>query len=158
MDVTIINPFLSAVMDLFVSMFNLSPQPGCPCLLDSKIVHRWEITGLLGVTGDFQGLVTIRLHKVLANKLLEKSGITVETEDERLETMHGMIGEMTNIVAGQAATRITHVSLEISPPAVIQGENHLISWPRGIPVICIPFSTKYGPFEVDVCFAKSKKP
>jgi len=62
-----------------------------------------------------------------------------------------MIGELVNIVAGNATTAIDG-SIDISPPVVVYGQNHNIAWPKTIPVIAIPFTTAMGPFEVAVCF------
>jgi len=135
-------------------MFGIEVQPGTPYLLGEEIKHRWEISGILGLTGDYQGLVGFRLPRLLADKMLEKSGIKTKSEEERQETVYGMIGELTNIISGNAASAIDHVSIDISPPVVIFGENHHIAWPKTIPVVAIPFTSANGPFEVDVCFKK----
>jgi chemotaxis protein CheX len=154
MDVSIINPFLSSAINLYSNMFGIDVQPGTPYLLGDEIKHRWEISGILGLTGDYQGLVGFRLPRLLADKMLEKSGIKTKSEEERQETVYGMIGELTNIISGNAASAIDHASIDISPPVVIFGENHHIAWPKTIPVVAIPFTSANGPFEVDVCFKK----
>ena len=151
MDASIINPFLSATMNLFQTMFRIEVTSGAPYLMGKELAHRWEISGILGVTGDFQGIVAVRLSHLLAQKMLEKSGIITSSDEEREETLYGMIGELVNIVAGNASSSITR-RIDISPPVVVYGQNHNIAWPRTIPVIAIPFSTPQGPFEVAVCF------
>ena len=156
MDVKIINPFLTAVINIFDEMFSIIVNPGIPFLHEEESAHRWNISGILGVTGDYQGIVCFRLHKVLADKMLAKSGINTSSEKERKEMVYEMIGELTNIISGNAASAINHANIEISPPAVIMGENHKISWPRSMPVIGIPFTSSSGPFEVDVCFRQMK--
>jgi Predicted inhibitor of MCP methylation, homolog of CheC len=156
MDVTIINPFLSATVNLFENMFGIQAQAGTPYLLGNEQKHRWEISGILGITGDYQGIISFRLPRVLADRMLEKSGIVTADEEERQETVYGMIGEMTNIIAGNASSTIDQVSIDISPPVVVLGENHHIAWPKTMPVIGIPFSSPNGPFEVDICFKKGK--
>jgi chemotaxis protein CheX len=158
MDVALINPFLSAAMSLFDQMFDLSATPGAPFILDPKSAHRWEITGLLGVTGDYQGIICFRLHRILADKMLAKSGVETNGEEERLDMANEMVGELTNIISGNAAGNLPDCAIEVSPPAVIIGENHMISWPRSIPIIGIPFTTQSGPFEVDVCFRRNATP
>lgn len=155
MDVTIINPFLSATVNVFQNMFGITATPGTPYLLEGEIKHRWEISGILGLTGDYQGLVSFRLPRALGDKMLEKSGIVTKTESERKETVYGMVGEITNIIAGNASSAIDHARVDISPPVVIRGENHEITWPRSLPVIGIPFTSPNGPFEVNVCFKKN---
>jgi len=154
MDVTIINPFLTAAMNLYTSMFQLEVSAGTPYILGDEIKHRWEISGILGITGDYQGLVGFRLPRILADKMLERSGIITHSEDERQETVYGMVGELTNIISGNASSDISHSTIDISPPVVVYGENHHIAWPKTIPVIAIPFTSSCGPFEVDVCFKR----
>ena len=154
MDASLINPFLNATLNLFETMFRITATPGKPYVMGKELGHRWEISGILGVTGNYEGLVAVRLSRVLADKMLERSGILTSSEDEREDTLFGMIGEMVNIVAGNASSTIAR-TLDISPPIVVYGQNHIISWPRTIPVIGIPFTTSIGPFEVAVCF-KSK--
>lgn len=152
MDVTIINPFLTATLNMFQSMFSIEAQAGTPYLLGTEVKHRWEISGILGLTGDYQGLVGFRLPRLLADRMLEKSGIVTHSEEERQETVYGMIGELTNIISGNATSAIVGVSIDISPPVVVMGENHHIAWPKTMPVVGIPFTSPNGPFEVDVCF------
>jgi len=152
MDVTIINPFLTATLNIFQSMFAIEAQAGAPYLLGDALKHRWDISGIIGLTGDYQGLVAFRLPRMLGDRMLEKSGIVTKSEEERLDTVYGMIGELTNIIAGNASSAIVGVSIEISPPVVILGENHHIAWPKTMPVVGIPFTSPNGPFEVDVCF------
>jgi len=151
MDALVINPFLEASITLFQTMFRLEATPAAPYVLGKEIAHRWEISGIIGITGDYHGVVAIRLSRLLANKILEKTGLEVASEDEREDTLYGMIGEMINIVAGNASNKIQQ-TIDISPPVVVYGQNHNIAWPRTIPVISIPFVTALGPFEVAVCF------
>ena len=151
MDVSIINPFLTATLNLFETMFRITATPGKPYVMERELGHRWEISGILGVTGDYHGVVAVRLSRVLADKMLERSGIATSSEGEREDTLYGMIGEMVNIIAGNASSVIKR-PLEISPPVVVYGQNHNIAWPRTIPVVAIPFTTTIGPFEVAVCF------
>ena len=152
MNAKIINPFLSAGLSTFESMFSIAPTNKEPYLLQVDMGHPWEISGLLGVTGDYNGVVAFRLHKVLSIKMLELSGMVIANKDEQEEMATGLVSEFTNIIAGNAVSMIPDVNLKVSPPVTVSGRNHVISWPRNYPVIAIPFVTKHGPFEVDVCF------
>ena len=151
MDVKIINAFLTAGIDAFRRMFSIECTNGDPFLLDVKMGHQWEVSGLLGVTGECKGVVGFRLHKNLAKKMLEMSGLMYEA-DESDDMAKELVSEFTNIISGNAITAIKDKDLDISPPLTISGQNHQISWPKTFPVIAIPFTTQYGPFEVDVCF------
>ena len=138
-------------MEAFESMFQITTQNKEPYILDINAGHPWEVSGIIGATGFHKGIVAFRLHKVLASKMLEVSGIECKP-DEREEMACELVSEFTNIISGNAISKIPDYELEISPPLTVSGPNHQIMWPKNFPVIAIPFSTKYGSFEVDVCF------
>lgn len=152
MDVRLINPFLDATINLLNTMFSLEVTPGDPYILENLLGHRWEISGVVGVLGAKRGVVAIRLHHVLVDKLLEKSGVVVSSDDERFDTINAMVGEFINIISGNAISGMSFPGIDISVPMVVQGENHRLAWPKIGPVIAIPFPTAWGNFEVQVCF------
>ncbi len=151
MDAEIINLFLNSAISIFNDMFNLRVT-SCPAyVLGKEINHRWEISGLLGITGDYSGIISFRLSTLLADKLLEKSGIHLSDDQDRQDTIVSMVGELTNIISSTVSNKLQGKSVSISPPAVVMGRNHQIGWPKTAPVIAIPFSTQIAPFEVLVC-------
>mgnify|MGYP002870057914 CR=1 FL=1 len=84
--------------------------------------------------------------------MLDKSGIYFTDEQQKEDLESGMIAEVANVISGNAVSSIRNYSLEIAPPVVVYGVNHMIAWPKGYPIIGIPYTTPAGPFEVDVCF------
>jgi chemotaxis protein CheX len=152
MDVKIINPFLDSTVNLFRTMFSLEIQANPPYLLENFLSHRWEISGIVAVTGITRGVVAIRMHHLLVNKILEKSGVTVDSDEERFETINAMVGELINIISGNAISEMPYPDIDISVPMIVQGNNHRIAWPKIAPVVGIPFPTNWGIFEVQVCF------
>ena len=96
------------------------------------------------------GVVAIRLTRVLADKLLEKTGITWTSDDEREKIINGMVGEIVNIISAHSATKLVDYKITISVPIVVQGTNHTISWPDQQPILAIPFTTPIGHFLVNV--------
>lgn len=152
MDVKVINPFLNATLQTFHEMFQVESKNNEPFVVDITTGHQWEVSGLLGITGDYSGVVAVRLHKTLAFKLLELSGLTDIHPDEKLELSQELVSEFTNIISGHAVSSIPGINLTVSPPVTITGKDHVISWPKNYPVVGIPFITNFGPYEVDVCF------
>jgi chemotaxis protein CheX len=152
MDVTLLNPFLSSCQDAFSQMFNITPQNKEPYLLNPVGTHPWEISGIVGVSGDESGIVAFRLHRILAGKMLDISGITAESEFERDAMEKDLVTEFTNIITGNAISAIPNKNINVSAPIVKAGANHEISWPRNAKIIAVPFITRQGSFEVDLCF------
>ena len=145
-----INPFLDSTLNLFENMLGTRPETGEKTIHRNIVSHRWDISGVIGVTGAAIGVIAIRMTYAMVQKLLEKSGVPIDSESENLEMISSMVGEMANIIAGNALGRIKQYDLDISVPIVIQGKNHSVSWPENHPIICIPFRCVQGTFEVNV--------
>jgi chemotaxis protein CheX len=150
MNVGYVNPFLSATIELFEKTFATTPIPGEVFLDERARKHRWDISAVMVLTGSAIGIVALRLPRMLADKLLVKSGVEWNGEEERASLCDGMVGEMVNIISGNAAGHLAGYDIEISVPIVIQGENHTIAWPERAPIIGVPFTTDYGPFMIDI--------
>mgnify|MGYP006265980935 CR=1 FL=1 len=152
MKAEIINPFLEATINLFQRMFKVEATPGKPHIVEGFGNHRWEISGVISFLGSHTGVVVIRLPRVLADKLLQRTGLSYENEKQREKLVNEMIGEFTNIIAGNAVgpLQANGLDLDISTPVIVRGKNHRIHWPHGASVIGMPFTTEVGPFTVDV--------
>ena len=145
-----VNPFLSSTIGLFEQMFGITPVAGAIYLDERAHTHRWDISAVMVLTGNAIGVVAIRLTRLLSDKLLAKSGVTWQEEEERLDLVNGMVGELVNIVAGNASGELKDLDIDISVPIVVQGTNHTVSWPDKEPILAIPFTTPLGPFLVNV--------
>jgi chemotaxis protein CheX len=145
-------PFVTAACDVFSQMFGLDALPGKPREFAGSEGHNWFISGIIGVAGQGQGIIALRLPMALADNLLVLSGVETASEQERMETATGLVSEMTNIIVGNAISNFTELDLDISPPVVVQGENHQISWPKIAPVMAVQFESAKGAFELCVCF------
>lgn len=157
MNVAYINPFLSSTIDLFQHQFGVQAVPAEAYLDARSGAHRWDISAIMVLTGNAIGVVALRLTRLLADKLLVKSGVEWESEDEREALVNGLVGELVNIIGGNAAGKLTELSIDISVPIVVQGKNHTISWPDQNPIIAVPFSTNIGPFQVNVSIMELPK-
>lgn len=145
-----INPFLESTQNLFQNMLGEEPVIGEKALLKDLYNHPWDISGVIGVTGPAEGVIVLRLALSLVLSLMEQSGMSSDDETEQKQLITSMVGEMTNVIAGNALGKIQQYDLDISVPFVIQGKEHSISWPTNNPVISIPFTTTLGDFEVNV--------
>jgi chemotaxis protein CheX len=145
-----INPFLNSTIKLFENMIGQEPRVGQKTLLQNMHTHRWDISGVIGVTGAAEGVVALRLTTRIVEGLLKKSGITATEESEKKEFISSMVGEMINIISGNALSSIREYEMDITVPFVVQGKDHTISWPRNNPIIAVPFSCPLGHFEVNV--------
>lgn len=149
-DAQIVNPFLNGTLRVFREMLFFEPDYGKPFLVKDSSAHRWEISGIIGMVGDGEGIVALRIPSVLAEKLLDKTGVIVENEAERPKILNGFVSELVNMISSRATADLGKYDLRLTPPFTVQGKNHRISWPAKKPIIGVPFRTVYGSFEVEV--------
>lgn len=149
MDIKYITPFVDATRHIIKDFFDVEPEPLNPYLMKRDDPHRWEISAVIGIAGETRGVVVLSFYEDLAYTLTKKlTGVEVDgTESDMVDT----IGEVVNIVAGNAKKGLEQFKLVISLPSIIRGEGHHIAWPgTGVPIIGIPFKTPYGEFHLSV--------
>lgn len=154
MDTSLAATFASSAAATFKEMFGIDAVAAAPREVGAQDEHSWDITGLVGLAGEAQGLVALRLTHGLAVGLLASTGVTASGEKEERELEGGIVGEMTNIIAGRATSSLSGLEIEIAPPVVVRGPNHRIGWPSIAPVLSIPFSLPGGSFELDLCMKR----
>jgi len=141
-----INPFVNAVISLFQTMMTLTVKVGTPTLKTKAKAH-YDVCGVIDVSGDVNGRVVVSMPEplatVLASELLDD---TIEVLDE---DCIDAVGEIANMIAGNAKTDFPGGSNAISVPQVVIGREN-VPYPVRTPVISIPCETAKGPLLIDV--------
>ena len=147
MDVSYVNPFITSTIDTFSMMVKTKPYPG-KAKLKKEPYPTYDVSGIIGLSGDAQGCIAISFPKILALKVVSS---LLETEIKVVgpELTDG-IGELANIIAGNAKQHLNGMNLSISLPNVVLGKDHVLGAQKGIPVILIPFSSTMGNFSMEV--------
>jgi chemotaxis protein CheX len=151
MDASIVAAFNQAAKNTFKDMFGLDAVEAGSRELGASEEHGWDLSGLLGLAGQAQGVIAIRLTQSLIAGLLAGSGVAAGGDEERAQLEGGLVGEMTNIIAGSAISAIHGIEIEIAPPVVVRGPNHTIGWPAIAPVVALSYKLPSGSFELDLC-------
>lgn len=149
MNIRSITPFIEAVNGAFDQMFELQPRALTPYLAKKDEILDWDISGIIGIAGEARGLVVLSFPSSLAQELTSLLTGTIKTsmDDDVIDT----VGEIVNIIAGNAKKGLEEFRLLISLPTIVQGSHHQVTWPSGpIPIITIPFSTARGHFSLSV--------
>jgi len=150
MDVRFINPFIQATANVLKMMAFIEPIPGKPYLKQDQRATG-DVSGVIGFTGDAKGSLALSftascIFAILTNMLGESY---TEVNDEVLDA----VGELTNMISGDARKRLEGEGLIISAaiPTIISGKKHIIKHIITGPSIIIPFSTAHGTFVLDAC-------
>lgn len=142
-----VNPFLHASVNLFREFLGLRVSPGDPYVMGEKDGLK-DVSALIGLAGETSGAVVLSFEEGTALKVVSRlEGRNRQFLDAQV--LDG-VGELVNIIAGNAKKDLEEFRIQISLPGVITGSNHRIKWPSGVPVICIPFESELGSFTVNV--------
>jgi chemotaxis protein CheX len=146
MDVKYVNPFIKAVKKLFNTMIDVPFKLGTPSLKQGS-VPEYEISSIIGLSGTVTGCVVINLSEEIALQLV--SALIGEPVSELDADCTDAIGEVANMIAGNAKTDFPSEGTAISVPSVVVGK-HKVSYPSGLPIISIPCSTDKGELLIEV--------
>lgn len=141
-----IKPFVAAAKRVFDTMIMVPFNLGKPTLKQGNQAPH-EISSIIGLSGNVTGCVVISLSSEVAFQLV--SSLTGEEINELDADCTDAIGEIANMIAGNAKTDFPSSNNAISVPSVVVGK-HKVSYPSGIPVIAIPCSTDKGQMIIEI--------
>jgi len=151
MDVKFINPFLIAVQNIFDTMIDVSFSLGKPSLKKDNLPS-YEVSGIIGLSGSVSGCVVINLSKEIAIQLA--SALLGEELTEVNGDCTDAIGEIANMIAGNAKTDFPVENTSISVPSVVVGK-HKMTYPSGIPIVSVPCETSGGQLVIDIALKEN---
>ncbi len=134
-----VQPFIDTCVSVFNDFTGLKVIPQVPYFIDRSEKNNWDITGVIGLTGEAQGAVSISMKQEFAKHIT-----TLLTEEEHTtldDVVVDAIGEIINIIAGNVKKGLEEMyALVISLPTIVKGENHETIWPnQNNRAVCIPF-------------------
>lgn len=142
-----INPFVKATVGLFQDFIGISITPQTPYLrTDPNDLE--EVSGIIGLAGETAGAVVLSFSRESAIRVVGKM-VGHPYQAMTNDVIDG-VGELVNIIAGNAKKDLNEFRVDISLPGIVTGKSYQIHWPEGIPVIAIPFDSEYGHFSVNV--------
>ncbi|MDR2578466.1 MAG: chemotaxis protein CheX [Chitinispirillales bacterium] len=147
MDVSYVNPFVMSTIETLKKMLNVEGKAGKLALKDS-LQHSYDVTGVIGLTGEAAGSICLSFPQDVAFRVVSALlGMEVSMMGD--EVTDG-IGELVNIVAGNAKQYLTKYNLSISLPKVVVGRNHSVASMSGIPTIVVPILSSLGEFAMEI--------
>ncbi|OPX94167.1 MAG: CheY-P phosphatase CheX [Syntrophorhabdus sp. PtaU1.Bin002] len=139
MDVKYINPFIAAAQTVFKSMLAIDAKMGKP-IIKNKGVASGDVTGIMGLVGDRKGTLCISFHE--RGALFVFKTLVGDECDKLCPEVVDAIGELTNIISGQARKEFEQAGVNLSAaiPMVVVGKNTEMNFITAIPIISLPFS------------------
>ena len=150
MRVEFINPFIGATKRVFETMIGITVDRGLPYLRRQGETHEGLI-GVIGLTGGAIGIAAICVSNDAAINICERF---VGSRPEEIDAeVIDAVGELINMIAGNAKSQLEAYELSISLPSIIRGREQAIEFPHQINPICIPFSSPIGNFIIQIGFS-----
>lgn len=147
MNVSYINPFITASMITFRTMMSIDITPGKATARGDSIPS-YDVSGVIGISGSAIGSVVLSFPRLPALRIVSQM-LGTQVKVVGAELTDG-VGELANIVAGNAKQYLEGLQLSISLPEVVIGRNLAPANGLGAPTLVVPFDCKLGSFSLEV--------
>jgi CheY-specific phosphatase CheX len=151
MEADLINPFIHATRELMEFMVGIEDFKRTFLTADRQLTTPYDISAVININGDLYGTLVLSFTTEIAIKMLSQiMGETIEQMDNEAEDV---VGEMINIIAGNAIKLQKRKGIEKmdrTVPNVVSGMGHKVRIPRNLPCINIGYSTELGDFAMQV--------
>jgi chemotaxis protein CheX len=124
-----IQPFVDVTKTCFKDFIGVEVKVDRPYFEEAGAANVWDISAVIGLTGDAKGAVVISMKTGLACRLTKT--LTQSDHSTIDDEVVDAIGEIVNIIAGNAKKGLEEeFHLIISLPTIVQGPGHKIKWPK----------------------------
>lgn len=147
MDAKYITPFIQSIQNVFSTMLQLQVS-----VLEPKIkadsAATYDVTGIIGLSGDVVGSVVLSFPTGTAERVVSLfTGMELTSDSDDFSDA---VGELVNMVSGNAKGMFESREVSISCPSVVLGSGHKIASPKEVPCIVIPCDTDCGEFAIEI--------
>lgn len=142
-----INPFLKATCHVFKTMLSCDLVRGKP-YIKTGVTPDHDVSGVIGLSGKAVGAVALSVSRNVAISATE--AMLGERPSDIDGDVIDVVGELANMIAGNAKAQLEQLEMSIGLPNVIIGDHHTVAFPSGSTPIGIPFECAWGPVGVDV--------
>jgi len=153
MDANMITPFVNAIQNVFSTMFQLPVEIGEPRLKSGrKATH--DVSGIIGVSGVMVGTIVLSMPLEAAGSIVTLfTGEEIEADSDDFADA---VGELVNMISGNAKAEFQRKGVSISCPSVVIGADHTIAVQSGIPCVLIPCTTDCGEVVLEVALREAE--
>lgn len=153
MHAVLIRRFIEATQNVFGTMLGTNVTFGTPGPTGNDTIEA-DVSGIIGFSGDVAGAAVIRFPMATALGVVE--ALCGEAFDGESEDFSDAIGEVANMICGNAKSNLDGASVSISCPQVVLGKDHKVQRPSDAVSITIPCETPHGMFVIEVSVRAAK--
>ncbi len=146
------NQFVEATVTVFTTMLGCRPKKAKAAgpVRDEGVLR----TAIIGLSGTVRGAVALAFPADTAHFVVKRlMGTDSPVTDDQI---NDAIGEVANMVAGSAKSKLVGQDVSISLPSVVRGHKYTILHPKDSVTFEVPFESELGGFTLNVTFSKPK--
>jgi chemotaxis protein CheX len=154
MDVRYINPFVSAVQHVFKTMLDLGIFVSRPTIR-GRDRRASAVSAIIELSGPVTGTVALCFSKQAAVRVasvFSGKALSIHQPAELADAL----GELANMVAGQAKSELPPSGITISLPRVVLVDQNRERAPALSPTLVLPCDSALGRFSVEVTMATNR--
>ncbi|MCK4873315.1 MAG: chemotaxis protein CheX [Phycisphaerales bacterium] len=153
MDACYITPFITSIQNVFGTMLQLSVQRRDPSI-KSDDAPSYDVSGIISLSGDVDGSTVLSMPMETALRVVSLfTGTECEADNPDFPDA---IGELLNMITGNAKAGFEGRKVTLSCPNVIIGKNHHVARLSDVPSILIPFETDCGEINLEISIQDRK--
>lgn len=140
-----IKPFVDSVNELFENMLDCKITAGSPGLAQKDNDESYLI-GVIGLSGTVQGITVLTLPIETALAMIGR--MVGAKFDEVDESIIDGVGELVNMIAGNAKAKLEGHSIDLSLPTVVRGTFYKVCNAKNSTFMAVPFMSELGNFSL----------
>ena len=154
MDASYITPFVTSIQNVFSTMFQLPVEIGEPRIkTSSNTTH--DVSGIIGVSGEMVGTIVLSMPQSAAESIVTL--FTGMETDASSDDFADAVGELVNMISGNAKAEFQRKGVSISCPSVVIGAGHRVASNSGAPCIMIPCNTDCGEVVLEISLREANE-
>jgi chemotaxis protein CheX len=108
----------------------------------------YDVSGIIGFSGNVTGTVILSFPSDVAVELVGRFvGARIAKDNPDFADA---VGELVNMVAGNAKSKMARKDVQISCPTVVMGNDYRVMQRKSVAIIVIPCHCDAGVFETEV--------
>ena len=150
-DIDYINPLIAGLENVFSTMLDCKiERTGLDLMENNQSLH--PVSGIIGVSGMGVGTIVLSMERAVAMKA---AGVMLMMDDitEVNNDVLDAVGELTNMVCGEAKAKLAQFRLSISLPNILHSEGCWLHFPQKAHPILIPFRCNWGLLALQIGFS-----
>lgn len=146
-----ITPFVTSTMKTLKSMLNCAAEQGTPFMKETT-QPQFDVAGVASLSGIVEGTVVLSLSRKAAIEAVNAT--MAEPPKDANPYVADVIGELTNIIVGNAQQELDHFKLKVGLPTVLIGRSQCVEFPANVLPLCVPLETDWGPISLEVGYTE----